>query len=208
MTEKQKLPIILDPGNEATMVCMTCGESWPAVFGEAYHKVHRTELKPEVVNALTNIFHESGGIVTHPTGAKREPAAARYSAIPVECLRRLAARYSVGEAKYGKDNWKRGLPIDDVLDHMFEHLMQYIDGKRDEDHLAAVAWGAFTLMWYQERHMGEEWEAPWAEELRLKNEVIKHALVYEERAMTDTNDNLRNAVRALRDYQRPKPAGQ
>jgi hypothetical protein len=31
------------------------------------------------------------------------------------------------------------------------HVQAYKDGDQSEDHLAAIAWNAFALMWYAER---------------------------------------------------------
>lgn len=86
------------------------------------------------------------------SGAEKESnhGKLQYSLIPLEPLKRLALRYQLGEEKYPNGNYKKGLPYSRVYDSLLRHLFQWREGSRNEDHLAAVAWGAFTLMYYEE----------------------------------------------------------
>lgn len=112
------------------------------------------------------------------TGAKRSERKPRYDLIPSVALRRLAARYEMGLKHYGEHNWKLGLPFDDTLNHLIDHLLSYRDRRKallqsyaeqgkdvpgpfelveelraseiDGDDLAAAAWGCFTLMALEE----------------------------------------------------------
>lgn len=85
------------------------------------------------------------------TGAVRSKDAddLRYDLIPPGPLKRLARRYAIGAAKYGDHNWLRGFPAGDVFKHLMKHLEAYRAGDREDDHLAAVAWGVFALMHYE-----------------------------------------------------------
>jgi|SRR5579872_43734 len=74
-----------------------------------------------------------------------------YRLVPKEGLRRLALRYGLGVQRYGEGNWKRGLRdkefIEERKNHLVEHLFTYLEqGNRNDDNLAAIAWGCFTLM--------------------------------------------------------------
>lgn len=77
-----------------------------------------------------------------------------YDKIPPIGLRRLAERCKKGEINYPGEypglNWLKGLPATDVINHMMAHFEKYRAGDRTEDHLAALAWGAFVLMHYEE----------------------------------------------------------
>jgi hypothetical protein len=94
---------------------------------------------------------------TFPSGAKRAELKPRFDLIPSLSLRRLAARYELG-LKYGEDNWKKGLPLSDTLNHIIDHLLIYRDKQKTsasiaddyDDDLAAAAWGCFALMWLGE----------------------------------------------------------
>lgn len=74
----------------------------------------------------------------------------RYDLIPPIALRRLAARYKMGADKYGEYNWQKGMPLGVVINHLQNHLEKFkLEGCIDDDNLAAIAWGAFALMWYE-----------------------------------------------------------
>lgn len=73
-----------------------------------------------------------------------------FARIPAMALRRLAGLYERGAIKYDDNNWRKGQPLSSTLDSMERHICDYKEGKTDEDHLSAVAWNAFTLMWTEE----------------------------------------------------------
>lgn len=88
---------------------------------------------------------------TFDTEAKRESLALPYHLVPTIALDRLAARFALGEAKYGTNNWTLGLPDDDVYNHVIAHLQKYAEGKwwgtpSNDDDLAAAMWGLSVLM--------------------------------------------------------------
>lgn len=96
--------------------------------------------------------HDSGEREDFATGAKRDTQAGkpRYDLIPVSALRRLAELYARGAEKYGEGNYERGMPFKRVVASLLRHTFAYMVGERTEDHLAAVAWNAFALMFYEE----------------------------------------------------------
>ena len=51
----------------------------------------------------------------------------------------MAEAMARGLEKYPKDNWKKGLPIDDCLNHAIRHQYLWLEGDRSEDHLAHAA---------------------------------------------------------------------
>jgi hypothetical protein len=74
----------------------------------------------------------------------------RYDLISPVGLRRLAARYALGAERYGDHNYLKGMEASNVINHLMAHLEKFRAGRRDDDNLAAIAWGAFTLMHYEE----------------------------------------------------------
>ena len=112
---------------------------------------------------------------TFASGAKRSELKPRYDLIPSVALEALARRYALGAERYGEYNWQKGLPFNDVFNHMqdhMEHFKQWVleplaaaehpgrredlqkiiatdiqDGEIDND-LAAIMWGCATLLWY------------------------------------------------------------
>jgi hypothetical protein len=72
--------------------------------------------------------------------------------------RRLASRYSLGAEKHGEHNWTAGMPVAVIVNHMEKHLNLLKAGDVTDDHVAAVAWGAYAIMHYQEncKHQNSE----------------------------------------------------
>lgn len=100
--------------------------------------------------------HFSGGGCRVPLGAFA------FNLICPTALRELAKIYDEGERKYPFDNpdvlgstWLRGLPADDTLNHLINHLQIAMMGGNEEGgpivHLAKVAWNCFALIHYLTR---------------------------------------------------------
>jgi hypothetical protein len=75
---------------------------------------------------------------TFDTGAKRTSDAdyAAFHLLPFKSLELASMVLKKGEIKYGKDNWKKGLPVDDTLNHAIRHIYLWLEGDRKEAHLA------------------------------------------------------------------------
>jgi hypothetical protein len=97
------------------------------------------------------ITRDSGVREEFKTGSRRDTreGKGRFDLIPPGPLRRLAQLYERGAQKYGDHNWQKGQPLSRYLDSAYRHLVAVAEGQEDEDHLAAVAWNAFSLMWTQ-----------------------------------------------------------
>jgi len=95
------------------------------------------------------VFHQFG------TGAQRDMSTVRdvrYDLVSPFGLVRLAETYAIGARKYGDNNWRRGLPWSNTLNHLIKHVELWKAGDRSEDHLAHAAWGLFALMEYELTH--------------------------------------------------------
>ena len=98
------------------------------------------------------ITKDSGKRQSFSTGMVRDvqDGKPRFDLIPTEGLRRLADLYARGAEKYGDDNWKKGQPYSRAYASLFRHLIQWREGDRTEDHIAAVVFNAFALIYYEE----------------------------------------------------------
>jgi hypothetical protein len=96
---------------------------------------------------------DSGARDEFETGARRDTQdnKPRYGLIPPYPLYRLAMHYTNGANKYGENNWTKGMPMSRTWESLERHVQSYKEGDMSEDHLAAIAWNAFALMWYGER---------------------------------------------------------
>lgn len=101
--------------------------------------------------------NDSGVRESFPSGSRRDTrnGKGRFDLIPPRCITRLAKHYENGATKYGDRNWEKGQPSSRYMDSLLRHAFRYLDGERDEDHLAAIAWNAFGIMFnemYTQEH--------------------------------------------------------
>lgn len=95
---------------------------------------------------------DSGERREFDTGSRRDvrKGKGRFDLINPIAMKRLARHYENGGVKYGDHNWELGQPIMSYLDSAIRHLYSFIEGNREEDHLAAVAWNAFAAIYTEE----------------------------------------------------------
>ena len=91
------------------------------------------------------------------TGAIRDggDGKPRLDLIPFECLDRVGIWYGLGAEKYGDNNWRKGQTTSRVFASMMRHISKYAQGNREEDHLSAIVWNAFAIM-FNEIHYKED----------------------------------------------------
>lgn len=119
-------------------LCINCGG------------IHREgEDCPRLVPPLK----DSGQREEMPTGSRRDSrkGKGRYDLLPPRALRRLARHFEAGAEKYGDRNWEKGQPLSRFLDSALRHSFNFLEGQRDEDHLAAAVWNLFCLLDTEER---------------------------------------------------------
>jgi len=75
-------------------------------------------------------------------GAQRDKAAGKgaYELITPIGILRIAKVYEDGAKGKGARNWEDGIPLGRFMQSSLRHIFQYIEGYRDEDHLAQAAW--------------------------------------------------------------------
>lgn len=100
-----------------------------------------------------NPIKHSGECTYYDSGAKREMRVGkgRCDLLPAVALLRLARHFEHGAIHYGDRNWEKGIPMSNYLDSGMRHLLKYMDGAMDEDHLCAAAWNIMCAMWTEEK---------------------------------------------------------
>lgn len=100
-----------------------------------------------------NKIKHSGELDNFGSGAVREKrkGKGRCDLLPACSLLRLAKHFEDGSEHYGDRNWEKGMPISIMLDSGIRHLLKYMDGQDDEDHLCAAAWNILNAMWMEEK---------------------------------------------------------
>lgn len=91
------------------------------------------------------------------TGAQRDmdDGKGKPSLISPVLIHHLGVLLAKGAEHYGADNWAKGMPYRRTADSIIRHIYQWLAGDVEEDHLAAVCFGAMCLMTYEEQVIPE-----------------------------------------------------
>ena len=102
---------------------------------------------------------DSGQRQVFQTGAQRDRQVGkgRYDLISPVALKRIADILEKGAIKYSERNWEKGMPISRYVDSALRHLSQYVEGKRDEDHLGQAFWNLHSALHGEEMIQRELW---------------------------------------------------
>ena len=111
------------------------------------------------LDELTSKLHkpqpikDSGDRTQFSTGAVRDmhEGKGRFDLLPMCVLMRLARHYEKGALKYSDRNWELGILAHSFADSAFRHLVKYMDGQNDEDHLISAIWNLCGLAWTEEK---------------------------------------------------------
>lgn len=74
-------------------------------------------------------------------------------------LLEVSAHFEEGAAKYGEDNWRKGIPIYCYIDSAVRHYLKWRRGDADERHDRAVTWNLMCAIWTAE-HLDQEEDYP------------------------------------------------
>ena len=118
---------------------------------------HIKENCKEFAHIVT--IKDSGQRTEFPSGAVRDMAEGkgRMDLLPAHGLLRLSQLFEQGAQKYGERNWEKGIPIASFIDSGLRHIMKYMAGIEDEDHLVSAAWNLLCAVDTRER-LGWEFE--------------------------------------------------
>ena len=59
----------------------------------------------------------------------------------------VSKHFEEGAAKYGDNNWQKGIPADCYMDSAIRHYLKYRRGDQDEDHARAFVWNIMCCIW-------------------------------------------------------------
>jgi hypothetical protein len=95
------------------------------------------------------LVKDSGERKLYPSGMNRDTQEGKpnYNLIDKEFLKRLATHLTKGAVKYGRDNWRKANSQEELerfQDSALRHMMQWLDGDIDEDHMSAVVFNLFA----------------------------------------------------------------
>jgi len=96
-------------------------------------------------------MEDSGERIKFETGAIRDSAVnkPRPDLISPFAQWRMGEWMRLGAEKYNERNWEQGIPFSRCIASIFRHLLEYMMGYKNEDHLAAIAVNAEFLMHFE-----------------------------------------------------------
>lgn len=62
----------------------------------------------------------------------------------------VAKHFEQGAAKYGENNWQKGLPVWCYIDSAVRHYLKWLRGDTDEPHDRAFVWNVMCCIWQSE----------------------------------------------------------
>ncbi len=100
------------------------------------------------------VLKDSGERREFESGAVRDcsEGKGRFDLFSPFALMRIARVYEKGAKKYKDRNWEKGMPIGKYIDSAIRHIIQYMKGWEDEDHLAQAAWNLISIMHTEKTH--------------------------------------------------------
>lgn len=108
-----------------------------SAFGEPFYK--------PILDSGDRHEFASGAVRDMPEGK------GRCDLLPPAAILRLSRHFEAGAKKYGERNWEKGIPIKSFIDSSFRHILRYMNGEIDEDHLVAAAWNLMCALEMEER---------------------------------------------------------
>lgn len=96
------------------------------------------------------MIQDSGERTQFESGAVRDmhQGKGRMDLLPMTAIIELSKHCEEGALKYGEHNVDKGIPQHSLCDSAMRHLVKYMRGDKDENHLRAACW---NLMWALEQ---------------------------------------------------------
>lgn len=104
----------------------------------------------------TFVVKDSGVREEYESGMRRDTQEGKpdYTLIHIPFLTRIAVHLGKGAIKYGENNWKLAnshAELRRFQKSAFRHLVQWLIGETDEDHMAAVCFNLMAAEYVKER---------------------------------------------------------
>lgn len=101
-----------------------------------------------------NKIKDSGDRTRFESGAVRDmhEGKGRMDLLPCTAILELAKHCEAGALKYGEHNVDKGIPQHSLIDSGMRHLIKYLRGDDDENHLVAALW---NIAWAVEQSVNK-----------------------------------------------------
>lgn len=68
----------------------------------------------------------------------------------IDAILEVSKHFEEGAAKYGENNWQKGIPESSYIDSAVRHYLKWLRGDDDERHDRAFVWNIMCLIWTHE----------------------------------------------------------
>lgn len=122
----------------------------------------KAKSRSEVLQKPPAEIKEGKKVFTSGASRSADSEHVRFDLIPPRPHTRLAQRYAMGAKNHGDNNWRNGMPVSDIVNHLERHLNLFKARDTSDDHAAAIAWGAYALMEFELTHpeMDDRYKEP------------------------------------------------
>ena len=120
------------------------------------------------------MIKDSGERTLFETGAVRDmhEGKGRCDLLPLTAIIELSMHCEEGAKKYGEHNVDKGVPQHSLCDSGMRHLIKYMRGDKDENHLRAACWNLMFAL-NQSVEKPELNDLIWAEKELLTDDVME-----------------------------------
>jgi len=97
------------------------------------------------------VLEDTGIHLKKKSGALREKneGKGRFDLMSPYALLRVARIHEKGSKKYSPRNWEKGMKFSLFVDAALRHVIKYMMGMTDEDHLAQAVWNLDCLLHFE-----------------------------------------------------------
>lgn len=79
----------------------------------------------------------------------------KWSLVDFKSLENMVRALEMGKEKYGKDNWKKGLPVSEISESLMRHLFALLNGEKTDSesglpHSAHILCNAMFIAYMEE----------------------------------------------------------
>lgn len=96
--------------------------------------------------AAMDLYHETH-MRTHAYDALEAFCEDNWKGEPESMFLTTAIHFEAGAAKYGDNNWQKGIPCERYFDSAIRHYLKYVRGDMDEPHDRAFVWNVLCCIW-------------------------------------------------------------
>ena len=121
------------------------------------YKWNSTNSKAEVKYATEEQVNE----VISGYASRFNAGKPQWSIVDFKSLEPMVRVLEFGSVKYSRDNWKKGMPINEICDSLMRHLVAYMDGEELDpesglSHIGHIQCNAMFLSYMENKNKNDE----------------------------------------------------